>query len=91
MDFVEGLPLSEGYSVILVVVDRLTKYAHFLALKHPYTSDKLAQLFIGQLFKLHGMPHSIISDKDTTVTSKFWTENFKAQKVFLAFSMAYHP
>jgi IS30 family transposase len=77
--------------VIWVVVDRLTKYAHFFALKHPYTADKLAQLFIIQLFKLHGMTHSIISDRDTTFTSKFWTEFFKAQGVFLAFNTAYHP
>ena len=46
MDFIEGLPLSQGYSVIWVVVDRLTKYAHFIALKHPYTADKLAHIFM---------------------------------------------
>jgi hypothetical protein len=88
MGFIEELPLSSGYSIIWVVVDKLTKYAHFLPLKHPYTAEKLAQLFITQLFKLHGMPTSIILDRDSTFTSKFWTEIFKAQQVFLA---AYHP
>jgi hypothetical protein len=91
MDFIEGLPLSQGYSIIWVVVDRLTKYAHFLALKHPYTAEKLAQVFMNQLFKLHGMPQTIISDRDATFTSKFWTEVFKLQEVFLSFSTAYHP
>jgi len=90
MDFIDGLPLSMGYSVIWVVVDRLTKFAQFLPLKHPYTAEKLAELFISQLFKIHGMPTSIISDRDPTFTSKFWTEIFKAQGVFLAFSSAYH-
>jgi len=71
MDFIDGLPLSMGYSVIWVIVDCLTKFAHFLPLKHPYTAEKLAQLFISQLFKIHGMPTSIISDRDPTFTSKF--------------------
>jgi hypothetical protein len=71
MDFIEGLPLSQGYSVIWVVVDRLTKYAHFIALKHPYTADKLAHIFMNQLFKLHGMLQTIISDRDSTLTADF--------------------
>jgi hypothetical protein len=91
MDFIEGLPLSQGYSIIWVVVDQLTKYAHFLALKHPYTTEKLAQVFMNQLFKLHGMPQTIISNRDAIFISKFWTEVFKLQGVFLSFSTAYHP
>jgi len=91
MDFIEGLPLSKGHSVIWVIVDRLTKYAHFLSLAHPYTATSLAQLFVQQVFKLHGLPNSIISDRDTAFTSKFWTELFRIQGVFLAFSTAYHP
>ena len=91
MDFIEGLPLSQGYSIIWVVMDRLTKYAHFIALKHPYTTEKLAHTFMNQLFKLHGIPHTIISDRDSTFTSKFWIEVFKWQGVFLSFSTAYHP
>jgi hypothetical protein len=74
-----------------VVVDRLTKYGHFIPLKHPFTVEKLAQIFMTELFKLHGMPLNIVSDRDSTFTSRFWTEVFKFQGVFLAFSTAYHP
>jgi hypothetical protein len=77
--------------VIWMVVDRLKKFAHFLPLKHPYTADKLAQLFMSQLLKIHRMPQSIISNRDSTFTSKFWIEIFKMQGVFLTFSTAYHP
>lgn len=91
MDFIEGLPLSQGHSVVWVIVDRLTKYAHFLSLAHPYMASSLAQIFDKQIFKLHGLPNSIISDRDIAFTSKFWTELFKVQGVFLAFSTTYHP
>ncbi|XP_028808761.1 uncharacterized protein LOC114763305 [Neltuma alba] len=60
-DFISGLPKSQGYDVILVVVDQLTKYAHFMPLSHPYT----AKLFCKEIVCLHGMPHSIVSDRDS--------------------------
>jgi hypothetical protein len=69
MDFVEGLPKSQGYNVIMVVVDRLTKYAHFVPVKHPYTADSITQLFMDHIVRLHGIPHSIISDRDITFVS----------------------
>jgi len=71
MDFIEGLPKSEGCSVILVIVDRLTKYAHFLPVKHPYTAATIAQLFMDHVVKLHGLPASIVSDRDTIFVSHF--------------------
>jgi hypothetical protein len=66
MDFITGLPKSGNKSVIMVVVDRLSKYAHFYALQHPFTTSTVAQLFMDQVFKLHGMSHSIVSDRDAT-------------------------
>ena len=56
MEFVEGLPKSKGKSVIFVVVDRMTKYGHFLPSAHPYTTETVAQLFFEKIFQLHGMP-----------------------------------
>lgn len=91
MDFIEGLPKSEGKKVIMVVVDRLTKFAHFLALSHPYTTRNVAQLFLDNVFKLHGFPTTIISDRDPIFVSKFWKELFKLQGVELRHSSAYYP
>ena len=71
MDFVDSLPKSHGYEVILVVVDRLTKYVRFVALSHPYTAARVATVFMRDIFKLHGMPQSIVCDRDAIFTSKF--------------------
>lgn len=70
MDFVEGLPPSSGSNTLWLIVDQLTKYAHFVTISHPYTKV-VAQLFLKYVFKLHEMPSSIISYKDPTFTSKF--------------------
>ena len=91
MDFVEGLPTSNGCNVIYVVVDRLSKYAHFLPISHPYTVAKIAQVFITHVFKLHGMPKSIISDRDPTFKSAFWKELFQIHGTEIKLSSAYHP
>jgi hypothetical protein len=75
----------------MVVVDRLTKYAHFIAMKSDYTSKSVAELFMHNIVKLHGMPKSIVSDRDKVFTSAFWQQLFKLQGTSLAMSSAYHP
>ncbi|KAL8115463.1 hypothetical protein AgCh_022090 [Apium graveolens] len=91
MDFIDGLPASAGKSVIMVVVDRLTEYAHFVPLAHPYIAKSVAQHFLEGVVKLHGMPRSIISDRDPIFISHFWQEFFKMSDVKLQLSSAYHP
>jgi hypothetical protein len=86
-----GLPKLGNKSVIMVVVDRLSKYAHFYALQHPFTTSTMAQIFMDQVFKLHGMPHSIVFYHDPTFTRKFWQELFKLQGTQLHLSTTYHP
>lgn len=91
MDFVEGLPKSDGYSVILVVVDRFTKYAHFIPLKHPYTAQIIARVVLDNIVKLHGLPKTVVTDRDKVFMSSFWKELFRIYNVKLLFSTAYHP
>jgi hypothetical protein len=91
MDFIAGLPKSGNKSLIMVVVDCLSKYAHFCALHNPFTTSTVAQIFMDQVFKLHGMPNSIVSNRDPTFTSNFWQELFKLQGTQLHLSSAYHP
>jgi hypothetical protein len=91
MDFIVGLPKLGNKSFIMVVVDRLSKYAHLCALQHPFTASIMAQLFMDHVFKLHGMPHSIVSDRDLTFTSNFWKELFRLQGTQLHLSTTYHP
>ncbi|CAJ2656973.1 unnamed protein product [Trifolium pratense] len=91
IDFITGLPKSKGYEAVLVVVDRLSKYSHFILLKHPYTAKTVAELFVKEVVKLHGIPNSIISDRDPLFVSHFWLEIFKLQGTKLKMSSAYHP
>jgi hypothetical protein len=91
MDFVEGLPLSGSFNCILVVADLLTKYAHFMPLRHPFTAPGVAKAFFTTIYRLHGLPQSIISDRDHIFTSRFWSELFKLVDVQLSHSTAYHP
>jgi IS30 family transposase len=91
MEFIIGLPKSGNKSVIMVVVDRLSKYAHLCALQHPFTASMVSHIFMDQVFKLHGMLHSIVYDHDPTFTRNFWQELFKLQGTQLHLSTTYHP
>jgi len=74
MDFIEGLLLSNGKQAIFVVLDRLSKIAHFIPLSHPYITSTITQAFMDHVFKLHGFPSSITSDRDSIFLNKFWQE-----------------
>lgn len=81
MDFIDGLPKSGRLNALWVIVERFTKYAHFVPICHPYTAKDVAQLFIKHVFKLLEMSNSIVSDQDPTFTSRFWKEIFSLQGV----------
>lgn len=92
MDFVTKLPrTSSGHDSIWVIVDRLTKSAHFLPIREDYTMDKLARLYIKEIVARHGVPISIISDRDSRFTSNFWQMLQKSLGTHLEMSTAYHP
>ncbi|KAH0784702.1 hypothetical protein KY290_004300 [Solanum tuberosum] len=91
MDFITSLPSSQGRTVILVIVDRLSKYGHFIALSANFTSQKVAEVFVQEFVRFHGFPTKIIFDRDPIFISEFWTEINKLQGTHLAKSSAYHP
>jgi hypothetical protein len=92
MDFVTGLPLTpRKKDSIWVIVDRLTKVAHFLPVRKDYSLEKLAELYVNEIVRLHGVPSSIISDRDPRFTSRFWGKLQAALGTKLHFSTAFHP
>jgi hypothetical protein len=92
MDFVVGLPKTrKGNDYIWVIVDRLTKVAHYLPVRTNYGGEKLAQIYVDNIVKLHGVPSRIVSDRGTQFTSRFWKGLHKAMGTKLDFSSAYHP
>ncbi|WVZ80846.1 hypothetical protein U9M48_028291 [Paspalum notatum var. saurae] len=92
MDFIVGLPHTQkGYNSIWVVVDRLTKVAHFIPVNTTYSGAKLAKLYISRIVCLHGVPKRIISDRGSQFTSRFWEQLHDSLDTKLKFSTAYHP
>jgi transposase InsO family protein len=91
MDFIERLPTSLGKNVIMVVVDCLSKYAHFISIAHPYIAGTVAKHFLDHIFCLHGLPKTVVSDRDLMFTTTFWKELFRLSGTELLMSTAYHP
>ncbi|KAA3465783.1 DNA/RNA polymerases superfamily protein [Gossypium australe] len=92
MDFVSGLPLSPSKKdAIWVIVDRLTKSAHFVSVRTDYSLNKLAELYINEIVRLHGVSLFIVSDRDPRFTSRFWKKLQDALGMKLHFSIAFHP
>ncbi|GKB01738.1 ty3-gypsy retrotransposon protein [Tanacetum coccineum] len=91
MDFITGMPVSKGLTVVLVVEERFSKYAHFAPLPTSFNAHKVAEVFVDTVIKLHGIPKTIVSDRDPIFVSNFWTKLFKLSGTQLNHSTAYHP
>ena len=76
MDFIEGLPKSKGRDAILVLVDRLSKYAHFLPLLHPFSASQVAQLFFSEIIRLHGVPRKYCFELGQNILEWFLVGSF---------------
>ena len=92
MDFVTHLPRTpQGHDAVLVIVDRLMKSAHFLAVRMTFTLERFCRLYIREIVRLHGVPVSIVSDRDPRFTAHFWKSFQKAMGTQLTMSIAFHP
>lgn len=91
VDFIVKLPLSKGFDSIMVVVDHFSKTAHFIPANETWKADQLAEAFIDQVFRLHGLPEKIVSDRGTTFMSHFWTSVLRQLKITPTPSTAFHP
>ena len=92
MDFVSGFPLTQHkHGYVWVIVDKLTKSAHFIPVRMDYSMDRLAELYVKEIVQLHGVPLSIVSDRDSRFTSRFWKEPQLALGTRLNFSTTFHP
>jgi transposase InsO family protein len=91
MDFIMGLPSTQTrYDSIWVIVNQLTKVAHFIPVKTTYSGPQLAELYMSRIVCLHGVPKKIVSDRGTHFTSRFWERLHEALDTQLHFSSAYH-
>ena len=92
MDFVTHLPqTSQGHDAVWVIVDQLTKSAHFLAVRMNFTLEEFCRLYIREIFRLHGVPISIVSDRDPRFTAHFWKNFQQVMGTQLMMSIAFHP
>ena len=92
MDFVTGLPRTlKGHNAVYVIVDRLTKSAHFLPIRWGSSLEQLAEKYMSEIVRLHGVPVSIVSDRDPRFTSRFWESLQKALGAKLHMSTEFHP
>ncbi|KAJ0430223.1 putative nucleotidyltransferase, Ribonuclease H [Helianthus annuus] len=91
LDFITCLPPSHGKTVIMVVVDRLSKYGHFIALPSSFSSSTVAEAFVNEIVRLHGIPTDIVTDRDPRFMTDFWNDLHRLQGTHLSFSSAYHP
>jgi hypothetical protein len=92
MDFIVGLPRTrDGYDSIWVIVDRLTKVAHFISVNTTYSGAQLAELYMSRIVCLHGVPKKIVADRGIHFTSCFWKRLHESMDTKLNFSSAYHP
>lgn len=91
LDFITSLPSSHGFTIIMVVVDRYSKAAHFGALPTHYSTYKVVILFLDTICKLHGFPRSLVLDRNPIFVSNFWCELIKLSGTKLRMSTAYHP
>jgi hypothetical protein len=89
--FYNPCPFLTRPGSILVVVDKFSKYSHFIKLKHPFSGLHIAKLYMEHVYKLHGMPTTIVSDRDKIFTSMLWKELFKLSGTDLCMTLAYHP
>ena len=91
MDFITDLPLSDSFDSILVVKDRLTKQAHYVPCNKSIDGSETANLFIREIFRHHGFPKTIVSDRGPQFVSKFWKRLFSLLKVDIRLSTSFHP
>jgi transposase InsO family protein len=92
MDFIVGFPRTQsGYDSIWVIMDLLTKLAHFIPVKTTYSGPQLAELYMSKIVCLHGVPKKIVSDRGTQFTSRFWERMHETLDTQLRFSFSYHP
>ena len=92
MDFVSGFPLTQQkHDSVWVIVDRLTKSTHFIPVWIDYSMDRVAELYVDETVRLHGVPLSIVSDRDPRFTSRLWNELQSALGTKLKFSTTFHP